>query len=138
MTVVPAAGRRTRFQITERKGETYVVPHDVAALIPRVLDPALFNVSALVEDGYAGRPLPLIVSGTAAAPAGTELIRRLESVDAVAVRVDAGARLGRALKARSSGLEQVRLDRRVRADLGTSVPQIGAPAAWAGGHAAPA
>ncbi len=134
VTVVPAAGRRTRFQVTEREGETYVVPQDVAALIPRVLDPALFNVSALIEDGYAGRPLPLIVSGSRSAPPGTDLTRRLESVDAVAVDVDAGARLGRALRARSSGVEQVRLDRRVRADLGTSVPQIGAPAVWADGH----
>ena len=47
------------------------LPRDVAALVPEVLDPGLFDVTALVEMGYDdehARALPLIVRGAAGSP----------------------------------------------------------------------
>lgn len=85
-----------------RQGEsTYVVPSDVSALVPAVLDRALFDVTGLAAMGYddARRgDVPLIVeraAGTrtlAAAPEELRARRTLDSIDATAATVDkAGA-----------------------------------------------
>jgi len=153
VTVIPANGRATPYRVTHRGDDTSVIPADVEALVPRRLDPALFDVTALIRDGYGEESaLPLIVAarpGAAEAPPGTTAVRRLESIDALAVRApaaDAG-QLGRALErfatatlrgarapAAFDGVEKIWLDSRVRPDLTESVPQIGAPEVWQGGH----
>lgn len=90
----------------------YVIPTDVADLVPDRLDRALFDVAALTDAGYAGSrksTVPVIVQATAA-PGGTatkgaraasvepdwaglgiEPDRELESVGAVATDLDADA-----------------------------------------------
>jgi hypothetical protein len=122
---------------TDEHGDTHVLPQDVAPLVASgTLDPRLFDVTGLVRDGYddAHRgDLPLIVDYPAATPraAGAKVTRNLPTLSAVAVRADKDARYwagaGRSAK-------RIWLDGPVRASLDHSVPQIGAPEAWAAGH----
>jgi subtilisin family serine protease len=105
-TAEPGAGREGMAFFQQREGEhLYVIPRDVARLVPGRLDRALFDVAGLVEAGYddASRDtLPVIVQAAAAAgssdggarsaaPAtqnwaasGITPDRKLESVGAVA------------------------------------------------------
>jgi subtilisin family serine protease len=130
-----------------------VFPSDVRHLIPRLLDPSLFNVSALVRMGYAdakAASLPMIVqhAGTGRRPAGltaTALrpVRELASLPATAVRQlrTAASRLGAALartkvSARRTtgplaGISRVWLDRRIhKTALDPNLTQIRVPSAW--------
>ncbi|HSV66150.1 MAG TPA: S8 family serine peptidase [Mycobacteriales bacterium] len=135
-----------------------VIPSDAVPLLAAGrLDPRLFDVSALVRQGFADtRPtLPLILeygdAATAraaatrpAAPAATT-VRALPSVHGTAVRQDRrrGADLWRWLTARSragapstalnAGVAKVWLDGVAHPTLDVSVPQIGAPTAWQAG-----
>ena len=68
VTVRPGAGRRgvVFSDLVDTKGHIRVLPHDVLPLVGKVLDPTLFDVTALIDDGdddahRAG--LPLIVRG---------------------------------------------------------------------------
>ncbi|MEV6864263.1 S8 family serine peptidase [Streptosporangium subroseum] len=169
-TVSPARrtnGSTPSFQVLEDKGELSVIPDDVIGLVPRRLDPELFNVTTLIDQGNADSAsgtVPLIltyadqVSSAAAPPAipATTLTRRLESIDGAGVVADKkqAAELGGALaelargesaaqgRAESpkapagplAGVDKIWLDRRVKAVLDHSVPQISAPAAWAAGY----
>jgi subtilisin family serine protease len=142
-------------------GDLYVLPSDAAGLIAAgKLDLDLFNVRYLVENGYddaAGSSLPVIVEYAASLPvaeqqdraaslSGGTVTHMLQSIDAVAVSVskpradefwpsvqkktpspDGALSLG-------NGLVKVWLDRKARVDLKESVPQIGAPEAWAAGY----
>jgi subtilisin family serine protease len=159
----PAKGReRIGFSRWTSNGDTYVVPADAIALTAAGrIDRRLFNITQLVRYGFDDRSrpdLPLIVTrsaGVAArsaarpAPAGTTLVRDLPGAGASAVRAakadtrtlwtsvsgSPGANTsGPAARALSGGVGRIMLDGPVRAALDNSVPQIGAPAAWAGGH----
>lgn len=124
-------------------GHVLVVPSSAAALVGRVLDEDLFDVTTLIKEGYddASSPdLPLIVRGGATrALAGG---RALPSIGAVAVRQpkSAGFLGALTLSARSSDSQQVWLDHRVRATRDTTtgvdanLRQVRAPQAWAAGH----
>lgn len=105
-TAEPGAGREGMAFFQQREGEhLYVIPRDVAQLVPGRLDRALFDVAGLVKAGYddASRDtLPVIVQAAAvagssggsarsAAPteqnwatSGITPDRKLESVGAVA------------------------------------------------------
>jgi hypothetical protein len=97
-------GRHASFKTVTAKGDLYVVPADVAALVPAVLDRELFNVSGLVRQGYDDRRssiLPLIIrhdakdkqvgDGLGALAAGGATVkRRLATLGAVAVRQPKG------------------------------------------------
>ncbi|WP_419706950.1 S8 family serine peptidase [Promicromonospora sp. NFX87] len=105
-TVEPGAGREHMAFFQQREGEhLYVIPRDVARLVPGRLDRALFDVAGLVKAGYddaSQDTLPVIVQAAAAAgssdggarsaaPAGQSWAasgitpdRKLESVSAVA------------------------------------------------------
>jgi subtilisin family serine protease len=154
--VRPAAGReRMPFHTYTRAGHVYVQPADAAGLVRAgTVDQRLFDLTALLAYGYddTSRPdLPLIVSyaGDPAAPAaraataGARPVADLSTVDALAVRQDKAAtaalwgrlapRPGTASPRLAAGVTHVWLDGRVRATLDHSVPQIGAPAAWARG-----
>ena len=148
LRVRPPVGRggQTYSRFSDPAGDLHVIPADVDVLVGEQLDPDLFNVSLLIRDGYddASTPaLPVIVeyAGPAVELAGTRVVRQLASIDGAALTVDraTGApALGRALRsaadARSiNGVEKIWLDRRVRASLDESVPQVGAPEVWAAG-----
>ena len=113
-TVEPAAradGSVPGFHEQEIDGHLFVVPADVAPLVPEVLDRALFDVTALIEQGYddaSSDVLPVIVettpgaarSGAAAPPLpAVTATGTLESIGAVAADVDkdAAAALANAL-----------------------------------------
>ncbi|MEU7850348.1 S8 family serine peptidase [Micromonospora parva] len=159
-TVHPGPGRnRITFQTVEADGGLRVLPSDVVPYLSAgVLDPDLFDVQELAADGYgdtAQATLPLIVSyqepaaGRVRPLAGATDARPLESINGAALRVGRGelgglwtslrgvpgqrvtagspARLG-------AGVARIWLDGKVRPTLENSVPQIGAPAAWAAGR----
>ncbi|MBB5954319.1 subtilisin family serine protease [Saccharothrix tamanrassetensis] len=151
--VVPAPrdGHPVGFQTRREGNRVHVVPGDVAHLVPDVLDPALFDVTSLVEMGYddaKADSLPLIVGhpdGVRLADAGPALhaVRELPTIGASAVRLPKaeaaafGAQLaGRADGRRSalSGMTSIRLDRKVRAsELDWNLTDVGAPDAWSSG-----
>ncbi|MFD6679739.1 S8 family serine peptidase [Micromonospora parva] len=159
-TVHPGPGRnRITFQTVEADGGLRVLPSDVVPYLSAgVLDPDLFDVQELAADGYgdaAQATLPLIVRYQEPAAArvrplaGATDARPLESINGAAMRVGKGelgglwtslrgvpgqrvtagspARLG-------AGVARIWLDGKVRPTLEHSVPQIGAPAAWAAGR----
>lgn len=157
-TVTPAprpGGLRPSFRTTQRGDHLYVVPQDMTSLLPDRLDPALFDVTALLDQGYGDadrESTPLIVTyreTTTPLPA-TRRTRTLSSVDGAAVeaaKADA-PRFGRALgdlarkpSATSTrdagplaGVEKIWLDRQVEMTDEESAAQIGAPAVWARGY----
>ncbi|MFE3455029.1 S8 family serine peptidase [Nonomuraea sp. NPDC059194] len=136
----------------------YVLPDDAfPAIQSGLLDRELFNVKYLAENGYADaqtQRLPVIVQypkGFAAARSSADAIpasaptKTLESINGTALDVAKGeagsfwAALHAAPDAKGvarlqGGVAKVWLDRKVKADLSESVPQIGAPEAWKAGH----
>ncbi|WP_043622163.1 S8 family peptidase [Nonomuraea candida] len=154
VTVTPAPradGSVPTFQVLESEHGLTVIPDDVAALVPSRLDTALFDVTALAGQDH-GDAIPLILTyapgvAKAALPAAKQ-VRALESIGGAGVTVaeaDApafGAELARlaatAPGARAAGplagVTKIWLDREVRPALEDSVPQIGAPEAWAAGY----
>ncbi|MFG1919712.1 S8 family serine peptidase [Micromonospora sp. NPDC048898] len=159
-SVRPGPGRnRITFQTVQVDGGLRVLPSDVMPYLSAgVLDPDLFDVQELAADGYgdaAQGALPLIVryqepaAGRVRPLAGATDARPLESINGAALRVGKGdlgglwtslrgapgqratagspARLG-------AGVARIWLDGKVRPTLEHSVPQIGAPIAWAAGR----
>ncbi|MCX5067466.1 S8 family serine peptidase [Micromonospora lupini] len=150
------AGREgVRFLVQRQRGRLSVTPTDALPLLRSGrVDRRLFDVTGLVEARYddAHRDtLPLLVSygsaGTArrttAALPGTRVTRDLPAIRGAALTTGksslgavwatvttgpAGARLDAA-----GGVERIWLDGHRRVTLDHSVPQIGAPAAWAAG-----
>ena len=120
----------------DERGDTHVVPEDAASLVSRgKLDPRLFDVTLLVRAGYddASRStLPVIVDYPGATPrvAGARVSRELPTMSAAAVSVERTADFWSTARE----ADHVWLDGPVRASLDRSVPQIGAPEAWAAGH----
>ncbi len=117
------------------------------------LDRQLFNVTDLIEMGYddaQSGEVPLIATYTPAmaravtppAPEGSKLVRKLAAVGGAALEADkdAGPHLlghggaGAARRPLRGGVEKLWLDGRVEVNLKESVPQIGAPTAWAAGY----
>ncbi|MDH6553026.1 hypothetical protein M2161_002036 [Streptomyces sp. SAI-133] len=153
-----AEGRENMpFSVRVVAGHTRVVPGDAELLLAQGrLDPRLFDVTQLVEDGYddAGRSdLPLIVTfrgskAPSTSPftgAGARMGRPLPVVNGRAMRsakkrgagfwkaVTDNSGAGTAQFAAGAGVERLWLDGKRRASLDRSVPQIGAPTAWAAG-----
>ncbi|MEV7236401.1 S8 family serine peptidase [Streptomyces sp. NPDC051020] len=161
-TVAPAEdGTETAFSSMKVGDELYVIPDKAQPyLAANELDRELFNVTKLVEYGYddAHRPaVPLIATypgapgkaGKAldqAAPAGSVKADELPSANAVALRAskkkaatfweavdDDSAAATKAPKL-ADGIKKLWLDKPVKVTLDQSVPQIGAPEAWAAGY----
>jgi subtilisin family serine protease len=148
VTISPGPGRQKVIfaKYVDSRGHIMVVPQDVAPLVGRVLDPALFDVTTLIRDGddNARRAdLPLIVQGedgasaAAAAAAVSSALRperTLSSLEAVAVTeprtagaraggvlaqmASAAARAGRVTPAITRNVRYIWLDRTVRATSG--------------------
>ncbi|WP_164545076.1 S8 family peptidase [Antribacter gilvus] len=164
-SVFPAPGREgIAFRQLDDGDHLYVIPADVADLVPDRLDLALFDVAGLVAAGYddASRDtLPVIVQAEATmgiaargatgkpdwAAAGLSPDRELESVGAIADDLPRGraAKLLDALRTADAGAPAQRsaaatgglrvwLDAPVRSTDADSIPQIGAPEAWAAGY----
>lgn len=154
--VVEDDGDQSVFHTIESGDDYYVIPSEVEPLVGHQLDRELFNVATLVEQGYtddAVTGIPVIVAEDArrspsSTPPGLSVQRRLSSIDSLAgtvVRSKAEA-FGDALAAsvpasRKHGFgpspmddfDKVWLDQKLTVSLEDSVPQTGAPAAWAEG-----
>ncbi|MFI9815851.1 S8 family serine peptidase [Saccharothrix variisporea] len=139
-SVTAGAGREGVGYLTfQRRGHVHVVPRDaVRPLAEGRLDARLFDVTGLVEAGYddAHRDrVPLIVRGDRAAAPGTLRVdRELPTVRAVATTADKASGADWPALLTDPGVAKVWLDGVRRPVLDRSVPQIGAPAAWAAGY----
>ncbi|WP_161965153.1 S8 family serine peptidase [Ornithinimicrobium cerasi] len=163
VTPAPRAdGSTPTFRRMAWEGHYYVIPDDVASLIPERLDRRLFDVTGLVAAGYddAGTDgVPVLVQtsepGSGLDPArgvdwtdlGVTRGRSLRSIGSVAGEVSKAEGRGRLVEAVKEASEQpavasrgprtaiskVWLDGPVRALDAVSTPQVGAPQAWASG-----
>ncbi|MFE9954357.1 S8 family serine peptidase [Micromonospora sp. NPDC005299] len=153
--VRPGAGRAgVGFLVGRERGHLTVLPQDALPLVRAGrVDRRLFDVTGLVAAGYddARRDtLPLLVSyrpgsaRRAAAPmAGTRVTRDLPAIGGaalVATKAETGAVWGAVTADRAGArvdaagdVDRIWLDGRRRVTLDHSVPQIGAPTAWAAG-----
>ncbi|MEV5613326.1 S8 family serine peptidase [Streptomyces sp. NPDC052225] len=149
-----AAGRgHIPVQIRKIAGHTYVVPADAQRMIAAgKLDRRLFDVTELSKAAYAtARKSGLkVIVGYKGAAAGakadvrgagdTRVRRTLKTLnaDAVTTPKDDAAELWDAVTngegATAAGVSRIWLDGIRRASLDKSVPQIGAPKAWAAGY----
>ncbi|MER5617170.1 S8 family serine peptidase [Streptomyces sp. NPDC002215] len=161
-TVEPAAdGTPAVFSTMKVGDEVYVIPDKAQPyLAANELDRELFNVTKLVEYGYddAHRPaVPLIATyggapgkaGKAldrAAPTGSVKKDELPSANAVVLHaakkkaatfweaVDDDSTATTKAPKLADGIKKLWLDKPVHVALDQSVPQIGAPEAWAAGY----
>ena len=135
-----ATGRETqRVWQYELNGHQYVVPADAAALVQQDrVDKRLFDITELVRQGLddaSTRTVPLIIQGALPAPAAAQRTAAVPARGLTVVEAPkdgaAWRELGVSANARSAG--KVWLNGRVEPTLDESVPQIGAPEAWAAG-----
>ncbi|MCS0825514.1 S8 family serine peptidase [Cytobacillus firmus] len=158
--VEPADPSASGARILTANKETYVIPDQAMPyLASGFLDQDLFNITALIKDGYDDenqKELPVIIQyseskGRSAVahpiPKGSKKTHVLESIDSVAVTADKKETKGfwkeitkanktpkKSKAALAPGIEKIWLDGRVEASLEQSVPQIGAPSAWESGY----
>jgi subtilisin family serine protease len=140
---------RVKFVIRKLGGHLQVIPADAVAMLQaRQLDLRLFDVTTLLEFGYDRRgDVPLIVAQSGATarslaarprvPGAARVVRDLPGIRGMAARVDrSGAgTFWRDLSAHrlDAAAPKVWLDGLRQPVLEQSVPQVGAPAAWASG-----
>ena len=135
VAVEAAAGREgVGFSQYTQDGRQYVVPNDAVGQVSAGrLDRRLFDVAGLVASGYDDAHtavLPTIVEGERVT-AGARSVRPLPDGAAVKVNKDEADTFWNAVQA---GDGKVWLDGKRTVSLDVSVPQIGAPAAWAAGY----
>jgi subtilisin family serine protease len=156
-TVRPTADRmHIAYQTRTVNGHSYVIPSDAVPLLAAgKLDDNLFDVTQLVADGYDdahAKTTPLIVKYQpkqlrAQAPPtlpGTSRRYALESIDAAALTASKSQApalwksivdpVEGKITATAQTVDKIWLDGKVRTSLADSVPQIGAPQAWAAGY----
>ncbi|MDX2847763.1 S8 family serine peptidase [Streptomyces sp. PA03-3a] len=157
-------GRTAGAHVMSVGRDTYVYPDAAVPYIASgALDEGLFNITALLADGYDDARtdrLPLIVtytdaaarSRTAKTPEGARRTLTLDSIQGAAISAEhdraadfwssltgTGARAaGTAAKAAdgarlAGGVAKVWLDGKVKATLSDTTAQIGAPEVWGGG-----
>ncbi|MCP2325438.1 subtilisin family serine protease [Hamadaea flava] len=130
-------------------GDLFVLPDEVLPLIAaNKVDRRLFDVSDLIEMGYDdahSSGVPVIASysngrAATAAPRGSKLTRRLAAVNGAALTAEKKqARtfwesVAPTTGKLTTGVAKLWLDGKVKVQLAESVPQIGAPQAWAAGY----
>jgi subtilisin family serine protease len=119
--------RPVPFERQKKHGDEYVIPADAAELVASgKLDKELFNITGLIRQRYDDAhtdSVPLIIEQAA------QTQRRFGELNMASVN----ARKGSWREVTSSG-KKVWLNAKLSASLDVSVPQIGAPAAWQGGH----
>ncbi|MCO5968092.1 S8 family peptidase [Actinoallomurus soli] len=139
VSVQPGAGRRNIPFVKDIRpdGTVRVVPQDVVSKIGKVYDPALFDVTTLINDGdddAASTGLPLIVKSGGGVKALAAGGRSLRSIGATAVRQPRAKGPALARSALAGDVQHIWLDRKVHAQaLDHNLDQIGAPAAWKAG-----
>jgi hypothetical protein len=125
---------RMSFVTSRAGGRLRVIPADaLSALNGGRLDPRLFDITGLIEFGYDDKRsavVPLIVTGAAKDRAGLRTVRAVPGGAAVHVAKSGVAGLWKSLTAEH---QKVWLDGKRKPLLKESVPQIGAPDAWAAG-----
>ncbi|MFF4396231.1 S8 family serine peptidase [Streptomyces sp. NPDC001480] len=141
------------FVSSERDGEVSVLPTDAIPLVKAGrLDPALFNVTQLVKQGYSDAKtgaVPLIARYEKGAeiPDGARRTLALPGIGGAALSAkkstafwsDIAPALGteptsKAAKKLGDGIDKIWLDAKVQVSLDVSVPQIGAPEVWKSGY----
>ncbi|MPY58926.1 S8 family serine peptidase [Streptomyces spongiae] len=143
------------FLSSEQNGEVSVVPEDAISLLQAGrLDPALFNITQLVKQGYADTKtgaIPLIATYRQGntIPEGARRTLSLPGIDGAALSAkkstaeqfwaDIAPALGteptaKAARQLDGGLDKLWLDAKVKVSLDVSVPQIGAPEVWKSGY----
>ncbi|WP_217566157.1 S8 family serine peptidase [Streptomyces sp. GbtcB7] len=141
------------FLSSERDGEVSVLPADAIPLVKAGrLDPALFNVTQLVKQGYTDAktgttPVIATYKSGSATPDGARRTLKLPAIDGAALSAkkstsfwaDIAPALGtepttEAAKQLGEGIDKIWLDGKVQASLDVSVPQIGAPEVWKSGY----
>ncbi|MGW4851400.1 S8 family serine peptidase [Streptomyces sp. NPDC004288] len=142
VTVDRAEGATGAIRTRTANGRVTVVPDEARPYLDSgALDPRLFDVTGLVEQGLTGA-LPLIVTyggkaARTAAPRGTETVRALPSIGGAAVTATDPAAFWQGFTARGAARAaapgKVWLDGRVRAAMAESNAQIGTPKAWEAG-----
>ncbi|HKD97857.1 MAG TPA: S8 family serine peptidase [Micromonosporaceae bacterium] len=155
MTIEPGAGRtHVSFGTLTAGGRLRVIPSDAMPLIRAGrVDPRLFDVTTLLDNGYDDRraDLPVMMIGRqATAPAqsaaraqahaatGAHAMRNVPGGAGFHLAKGTAGSFWRAFVAApatraASGGSKLWLDAIHRLDLKDSVPQIGAPVAWAAG-----
>jgi len=145
MTIARGKGRdNVKFITSRADGHLRVVPSDALALLQSGrLDRRLFDVTALLDYGYDKRAdLPLLISGAGTARAtaavdGAKMVRSLPAINGAAVRTAHDStfwtQLTRGTGTLKTEVTKVWLDAKLKPLLDVSVPQIGAPTAWAAG-----
>ncbi|MGW6932095.1 S8 family serine peptidase [Lentzea sp. NPDC054927] len=123
--VKAADGReKVEFVRLTDNGDAVVLPADaVDDVASGRVDKRLFNVTELAREGFAGRPLPLIVSHDGPAVLGG---RYLSSINATAVTASSEIMS-------TSSVKKIWLDATARLIDDESNAQIGAPTAWQAG-----
>lgn len=153
LTVDRAAGSEGGVEVQQHGDAYYVIPDEAAPLIAAgTLDRRLFDVTGLIGMGYDDAHtdgLPVIATYGAAtrsvptAPTGSSLTHRLDSIHGAALTVkrsgqgtfwDKIVATPGTSRTLSTGMKKLWLDARVEGVLKDSVPQIGAPEAWAEGY----
>ncbi|WP_327638461.1 S8 family serine peptidase [Kribbella sp. NBC_00482] len=155
LSLDPAPGReQLGFTQYQRGGHQYVVPNDALRLVSsNQVDQRLFDVTGLVQAGYDDAhvaELPTIVSyGAGPAPKlrSARVTENLPALRAAAVKVGkskardfwtdltTGSTTGsKSERTTAPGIARVWLDGKREVSLDQSVPQIGAPTAWAAGY----
>ncbi|MFB7539386.1 S8 family serine peptidase [Streptomyces zaomyceticus] len=144
VTVDRAEGATGAIRSQISNGRVTVIPDEARPyLASGALDPRLFDVTGLVEQGVTGE-LPLIVTyggkgarTAAATPRGAETVRPLPSIGGAAVTATDPAAFWNgftaAPNARAAAPAKVWLDGRVKAAMAESNEQIGTPKAWEAG-----
>ncbi|WP_328501234.1 S8 family serine peptidase [Streptomyces sp. NBC_00457] len=147
------------FLSSEQEGEVSVAPDDAIPLLQAGrIDPALFNVTQLVKQGYADSKtgaIPLIATYRQGntIPEGARRTLSLPGIDGAALTAKkstaekfwadvapdaentaAAEPTTKAARQFGSGLDKLWLDAKVKASLDVSVPQIGAPEVWQAGY----
>ncbi|MFD5387549.1 S8 family serine peptidase [Streptomyces sp. NPDC127074] len=131
------------FVTNESDKEISVVPVDALKLLSaNKLDADLFNITQLVKQGYDDKKtgsLPVIATyrtkAAHPAPEGARKTLSLPSVDGAAFSTRKADAAGFwAGISHDKGLRKLWLDRKVKASLDVSVPQIGAPEMWKAGY----
>ncbi|MPZ26944.1 MAG: S8 family serine peptidase [Micromonosporaceae bacterium] len=155
--VEQGAGPSGAFRVYERGGHTHVVPLTAQPYLDSgLLDPRLFDVTLLADQGYddgSTSQLPLIIEygaaarAATAAPDGARPGTALPSIGGRAVAADkaqaqafwadvagAAAPAARTTARFDDGITRIWLDGQASASLSRSVPLVGAPAAWEQGY----
>lgn len=140
--------------------DAYVMPKEAESLVGSgQVDKRLFNVTQLIAQGYDdahSESIPMIVrysenaakkAGEPSAPDGGRVTLSLPGVRGAAITADKKqgdtfweavdddtAKAGTPKARLSGGIQRLWLDGKVKALLDRSVPQIGAPEAWAAGY----